>query len=556
MTSPLSFLTCVLLVLALPGSAGMAQTVAVGAGDRISSIAAGLKPKKIILSVGIDKFSDPVWPSLRFTRTDAKNMHEYFINDAPRYDRGFLLDNPTGTSRKEIWEALTRIKAENKNEDDVVVLYFSTHGTIAYKENGKVGRYIVTTDSSSQKMAASSVDYDELVDFFNSMKSRKKVLVLAFCHSGIGKSALTPDMKRTLATLKSAYFEEPVQERSEGTLILTASGWNEPAIEDDRLNADVYTHYLMEGFLKDANGDGAVTITEAHSYATQQTYLHTGGRQRPSAIVELLGSDPIFVKGDASKTKGGMLYSLARRYSNLMVSVNGQPKGTLAEGVSIPVGRVKLQFMDEKGNLIAARVVKVKDGQEFSVADLLVPRLPNTLMVGAFTHALRNAAVRESYAPKNISGAKVKYLRDEALSVYDVGFALSISQSQRERIHIDGADFSQKRQIGFINMLIGMRERIGFLSSTGSGFSTEAAFAGGPGVYYYHRELEEESVAQKQVVNVAPSLTGTLGLQTTLPYYLLRFGIDAEVGLIAKLTDKSGSADSATSYSFTLGTFW
>ena len=57
---------------------------------------------------------------------------------------------------------------------------------------------------------------------FNRLKSRKKVLILAFCHSGVGKSLLTPAMKRALASLKSPYFEEPIQTYSEGPIILTS----------------------------------------------------------------------------------------------------------------------------------------------------------------------------------------------------------------------------------------------------------------------------------------------------------------------------------------------
>lgn len=558
MSSLLKNIAGTLSALLVFGFAGLAvsQKIQAADGSAAASLAESLKPKKFLLSIGIDSFADPIWPGLRYPRRDAENIYDHFLKGDQKYDGGILLNSALGTSRDDILEALEKIKKENRNEDDVVVLYISTHGTVAYKKDGRVGRYVLTSKSSSLNVAAESIDYDELVETFNQLKSRKKVLILAFCHSGVGKSALTPEMKKTLSMIKAPYFDEPIQQRSEGTLILSASGWREPALEDENLKSDVYTHFLLAGFENDRNGDGAVTMTEAHDFAAQMTFKYTNGRQRPSAIVELLGADPIVVKGKSSTLSGGMLYSLMQRFSKFAVNVNGVAKGTLSQGISLPAGRVKLEFLDENGKLIAARVVKVKEGQEFSVADLLTPRFPDSFLGGYYTQSFVDGDVKKGYAPDPVPGFKARYLREDFIGIFDGGIILAGSQKVSETIVNENGRFEQKRQVAQISLVAAMRERIRLLTSRSNAVVTDSYGAIGPGGFYFQREVDEPAFNQRRFSAVVPGIAMVGGLQATLPFYLLRFGLEAEVNILRGLARESGVTDVAVSAAFLLGTFW
>ena len=256
-----------------------------------AEIEESLRPKKFVLSIGVNTFESDVWRDLRYAGKDAKDVYDAFTSNKVKFDGGMLvtqgaLNKPV--TKDDIDRSFARLYQSNRNEEDMVVVYISSHGTVAYKEGGKIGRYIITSDTDPKRLKETAIDYDKLMERFSGLRSRKKVLILAFCHSGVGKSVLTPEMKRALASLKSAYFQEPIHNRAEGSIVLTASGWKEPALEDSNLKNDVYTHFLLRGLDRDQNGDGAVSITEAHTFASNMTYQYTQGRQRPSAIMELL----------------------------------------------------------------------------------------------------------------------------------------------------------------------------------------------------------------------------------------------------------------------------
>ncbi len=99
-----------------------------------SSAAEGLRPKKFVLSVGVGEFQSNLWHPLRYARKDASDIYNYFIK-APgqNFDGGVLVtDAEQPVSAASIIKAFERLKQDNRNEEDTVVVYVSTHGTVAY----------------------------------------------------------------------------------------------------------------------------------------------------------------------------------------------------------------------------------------------------------------------------------------------------------------------------------------------------------------------------------------------------------------------------------------
>ncbi len=529
-----------------------------------NAVVESLRPKKFVLSIGVGQFENPLWRQLRYARKDAEDVYRYFREDAHTFDGGeLLIDGEKSVMPSDVKRAFERIDQDNRNEEDTVVVYLSTHGTVAYKEDGKVGRYIIMSGTDPQNMKNTAVDYDELVDLFQKLKSRKKVLILAFCHSGVGKSVLTPEMKRALAQLKAPYFEEPIQERSEGSIILTASGWREPALEDERLGNDVYTHFLIEGFKQDRNGDGAVSITEAHAYASQATYAYTQGRQRPSAIMELLGSDPIIVSGELKKrSAGASLFSLMDRFSKLVVAIDGKEYGSVTKGLTVPEGDVRLTVRDpDSQKILTDRVVNFQAGREYSIANYLLPRLPHSLTMGLRVQQFIDGDVQDGYAPKSAQGIDLRYTLEEAVWVHDLALELTLYPEQNESIEVKGDEgsfrkFKQKRSM--VSALVGLSRRypLDILTRADRSVRTEARWLAGAGALYIKRELEEEAFTARNRSVLQPSLGFGAGVDTTWAYHLLRVGTEARLDLVRNFSEEQGSVLISPTLAVYAGTFW
>ena len=528
------------------------------------AVVESLRPKKFILSIGMGKFDNAVWRELRFSRKDAKDMYQFFRKDSEAFDGGELVSDATSpVTPDDIRKAFKRLEQDNRNEEDTVVVYVSSHGTVAYKDDGKIGRYVITSNTDPKRMKETALDYDQLIAEFQALKSRKKVLILAFCHSGVGKSVLTPDMKRALAQLKAPYFEEPIQERSEGSIILTASGWREPALEDERLQNDVYTHFLIEGFTEDRNQDGAVSITEAHAYAAQKTYEYTQGRQRPSAIMELLGSDPVIVSGKLKeRTKQASLFSLMDRFSKLVVSVDGKDYGAVEKGMTVPEGEVRLTIKDpENQKVLADRVVNFQSGREYSIANYLLPRLSNSIALGVRGLQFLDRNTQRGYAPEGSQGFGLRYTYEEAFSLYDLVLDANYYPQQKETIEVETElsgkrKFEQKRTM--YGGMIGASRRIPIetLSRSDRTIHTDARWLVGLQGLALQRKLSEPAFAQLDKSVATGGFTVGGGAEVTWAYHLVRAGFELRADFLKNFTDESTRLLTVPSLSIYAGSFW
>jgi cation transport regulator ChaB len=150
----------------------------------------------------------------------------------------------------------------------------------------------VAYDTEFDNVANTALEFDEVLGLFNRLTSRRKVLILACCHSGMGKSELPEEIKAELSRLKSGFFVKPLETASEASVIIGVSSWGETAQEDPKLKNDIYTHFFLEGMKDyDRNRDGAVSISEAHDFAQRKTYYYTKGKQRPFTRSDILGTD-------------------------------------------------------------------------------------------------------------------------------------------------------------------------------------------------------------------------------------------------------------------------
>jgi hypothetical protein len=321
------------------------------------------------LFIGLSSFGASGFPALRYAAKDARD----FAGAVEALDHSVVLSTPEETRRPAILAALADLSRRATRAGDTVMVYVSSHGALARRPGGPLQRYIITSDTVANLVADTALSVAELLAAVERMPARRRAVVLAFCHSGSGKSVMTDELAEALRGIKGPFVPPPLEEVSEATAVLSASDFGETAREDDRLSGDVYTHFLVEGAGKaDADGDGAVTLTEAHDYARSRTYAFTGGTQRPSARLHLVGADPIVLRGVRTRRPRPVLFSYAPSAQGIAVSVDGRPKGQLPGSLVLDEGRHQVELRaGDAGAVLYRGALTVQSGDRVEVSELL-----------------------------------------------------------------------------------------------------------------------------------------------------------------------------------------
>lgn len=339
-----------------------ASTVSLGALEQAH------RGKRHALVIGIGTFDDDGWRALRFAEKDARDVAAALGPSGSGFASIELLTSSEQTRRADVLAALQRLAARAKNPEDVALVYISSHGTLARDDRGELRRYLVTRDARVHDVAHTALSMDALQAELEKLGSRKRVLVLASCHSGTGKSLLPPDVAREAAGIKAGFYPRPLEEVSRVSMVLSASDWGEAAREDDTLENDIYTHFLLQALdgRGDRNLDGAVTATEAHDHARRLTYGFTGGRQRPSAEILEVGADPVVLAGEVRNAGSPELFSYSPRLDGFTVAIDGQAQGELPGGVTVAAGRRRIE-LTKGGQVLLQREVELRPGERVAV---------------------------------------------------------------------------------------------------------------------------------------------------------------------------------------------
>ncbi len=339
-----------------------------------SQVSKSLGARRLALLVGITQFEDESWPGLKHARNDARELGRLLTDvQLGRFDAVEVLAATGGSSLAQVEAALDRLTAQNTSPHDTVLVYFSTHGTLVRGPAGSLTRYLVTSDTDQKRIRATALPVRSLMQRFERLPSQRKVLVLASCHSGSGKSALPRELSRELAGIKGAFFVQPLAERSQASMVLAACAWGETAREDDQLGHDIYTHFLLEALAgKDQDGDGAITATEAHAYAMEKTYYFSKGRQRPQVESSVLGTDPVVLSGRRLRPADPVLYSFLPHLQGLQIQIDGRDKGVLPARLVLTPGQHRLVVRDSEGRApLLDRQLEVAAGDRLAVEELM-----------------------------------------------------------------------------------------------------------------------------------------------------------------------------------------
>lgn len=360
------------------------------------------------LLIGISRFKDEAWTPLRYAGKDAEDLAS--VLRAPARG-GFasvtVLTRPEETTRAALLAALQALQARVRRPQDVAMVYVSGHGTLARDVRGELQRYLVTSDTSFHDVAGTGLDMATLESSLEQLQSRRRVLVLATCHSGTGKSLLPPEVRAELERTKgpAPALVRPLEESSRASIILSASDWGEAAREDDALGNDIYTHFFVQALdgRGDRNGDGAVGATEAHDFARRLTYAYTQGRQRPSAQILEVGADPTLLSGRLTRAGQPELFSYSGRLEGFTLKVDGEDAGQLPGGVVVPPGRRQLQ-LTKGGHVLWKDTLELTAGERRDLEALVQrPRAggarPRAVSLGAGGFSFLDKASRQQLLP-------------------------------------------------------------------------------------------------------------------------------------------------------------
>ncbi len=209
----------------------------------------GFVRDKFALIVGVGKFQQASIPTLKYSAKDADDFASLLINpQVGRFPPGnvTVLTNERATT-KAIRSALAEI-AKRALKDDLVVLYFSTHGSSPSMDRSKIGSgYLVTHDTEVNDLYATAYGMDELANFMRQKLSAERIVTfLDTCYSG--------DTTRILQQANSKGLEvDSLSDQSigqiaqgKGNVVITSSNNRQLSWESDEKKNSFFTLYLIE----------------------------------------------------------------------------------------------------------------------------------------------------------------------------------------------------------------------------------------------------------------------------------------------------------------------
>jgi hypothetical protein len=264
-----------------------------------------------------------------------------------------------GVSADEVRRALLDLNARLRQDsaDTVLLVYYSGHA-----------------DADNLHLGGTHLGTRELRDILAGSSASSRVLIVDACRSG----AVT----RVKGGTPTAPFEVNLGALSppNGLAIMTSSAEGEDSQESDALAGSFFTHYFNSGLIgaADQNRDGLVTLAEAFSFASEQTYRATvataAGPQHPTFRFDLGGRQDLVLARPRSPRQGlGLLqFPTSGRYVVHRLEASGTgpvvaevEARTPGAQVSLPEGKYEIILRNRDHTLHGT--AEVRDGAVASI---------------------------------------------------------------------------------------------------------------------------------------------------------------------------------------------
>lgn len=216
---------------------------------------------KVALLIGISEYGEGL-SALPGTQEDISILQR--VLQSPQiggFDQVDLLPNP---DRTQMERAIETLFTENRDRNDLVLLYFSGHGV--RDDNGTLyfANRITEKNTQGRILTSTAVPASALQHYMSRSRSKRLGLILDCCFSG----AFANDMKAKAA---DEAVDVKAQLGGEGRAVLTSSTATQVSYEKE--GASIYTRYLVQGLetgAADRNEDGQITVDELHEYAREK----------------------------------------------------------------------------------------------------------------------------------------------------------------------------------------------------------------------------------------------------------------------------------------------
>ncbi len=190
-------------------------------------------------------------PPLRFAERDALSMAQ-------------VLTELGGVSRRDLLLALGDARALRAALRQAEALAAAGPATVIFYYSGHA-------DQRSLHLGPEQISWAEVRAFLDGSRARLRIALVDACRSG------------TLTTAKGfAVVPAALPVPQTGSVVLAAAAEAEAAQEAQSLGGSFFTHFLVSALrgAADSDGDGRVTLSEAHAYTSAQTQHATSARAR------------------------------------------------------------------------------------------------------------------------------------------------------------------------------------------------------------------------------------------------------------------------------------
>lgn len=214
---------------------------------------------KWALIVGISDFQDSKL-NLKYAAKDATDFANFLVKEGNFAADHVQVLTDTKATRTNILSLLgDRWLPHVANPDDLVVLYFSSHGSPSDIDVSGVN-YILAWDSQPDNLFASGIPMQELIHIVKSrVHTDRLVLILDACHSG----AAEPGSK---GLVRTSNVDADAIAQGTGQLVITSSEPNQRSWESATTANGIFTKNLIAAFRRQGEN---TTLGSAFDYVKE-----------------------------------------------------------------------------------------------------------------------------------------------------------------------------------------------------------------------------------------------------------------------------------------------
>ncbi|MEG3971092.1 ABC transporter substrate-binding protein [Microcoleus sp. T2B6] len=329
-------------------------------------------PKKIALLIGVSEYGQGI-PPLSAPPNDVEAIRRVLADpNLGGFDEVKPLINPDLTEMQIQIEWLF----DNREKQDVLVLFFSGHGII----NDHNRLYLTTRITTKNNFRATAVQASFVQDKSRDSRAKRQVMILDCCYSGA-----FADGWQT----KSVGVDIRQELGAEGRAVLTSSTATQTSFGGEELS--LYTQHLVDGIntgAADTDNNGEIQVWKLHDYAKRKVQ-DVRPNQKPGIISDQEGFKILLARVPMSPE--AQYRQIVERYArNGKISTRGL--------LILPIKRQELGIADDK----AAEIEK----------QVLEPFHQRLNHLGNYQEAFKEA-VKESYPLTQIARYDLRYLQDK-----------------------------------------------------------------------------------------------------------------------------------------------